>query len=85
MHAEYPYHGPSLPPQRSTGEVARRCHAGAVLETLTGIELATSAGLNAYIPLLAIGLMGRFTDLMELPPGWQWLQNDWVLGSWSCC
>jgi len=51
-----------------------------VLETLTGIGLATSAGLNAYIPLLAIGLMGRFTDLMELPPGWQWLQNDWVLG-----
>jgi hypothetical protein len=53
---------------------------GAVLETLTGIGLATSAGLNAYIPLLTIGLLGRFTDLMALPPGWQWLENDWVLG-----
>ncbi len=50
------------------------------LETLTGIGLATSAGLNAYIPLLMIGLLGRFTNLMELPGAWQWLENDWVLG-----
>ena len=50
------------------------------LETLTGIGLATSAGLNAYIPLLMIGLLGRFTNLIELPGAWQWLENDWVLG-----
>ena len=31
------------------------------LEILTGIGLATSAGLNAYIPLLMIGLLGRYT------------------------
>jgi large-conductance mechanosensitive channel len=49
------------------------------LETLMGIGLATSAGLNAYIPLLMIGLLGRFTGLMELPGGWQWLENGWVL------
>src|SRR5215475_14174053 len=51
-----------------------------VLETLTGIGLATSAGLNAYIPLLALGLLGRFTGLVELPPQWAWLSNGWVLG-----
>ena len=50
-----------------------------VLETLTGIGLATSAGLNAYIPLLMIGLLGRFTDLITLPSQWQWLENGWVL------
>jgi Domain of unknown function (DUF4126) len=50
-----------------------------VLEALTGIGLATSAGLNAYIPLLAVGLLARYTDLMDLPPGWLWLQNGWVL------
>jgi hypothetical protein len=53
---------------------------GHVLETLTGIGLATSAGLNAYIPLLMIGLLGRFTGLITLPGGWQWLENGWVLG-----
>jgi hypothetical protein len=46
---------------------------------LTGIGLATAAGLNAYIPLLAIGLLARFTDLITLPPGWQWLENGWVI------
>jgi hypothetical protein len=45
-----------------------------------GVGLATSAGLNAYIPLLTIGLLGRFTSLITLPSGWQWLENDWVLG-----
>jgi len=53
---------------------------GYVLETLTGIGLASSAGLNAYIPLLMIGFLGRFTDLITLPSGWQWLENPWVLG-----
>lgn len=53
---------------------------GYVLEVLTGIGLATSAGLNAYIPLLTIGILGRFTDVINLPPSWQWLENDWVLG-----
>lgn len=50
-----------------------------MFESLTGIGLATAAGLNAYIPLLAIGLLSRFTDLITLPPGWQWLENGWVI------
>jgi hypothetical protein len=51
-----------------------------VLELLTGTGLAASAGLNAYIPLLTLGLMARFTDVISLPAGWQWLENPWVLG-----
>ena len=53
---------------------------GGVLEALTGIGLSASAGLNAYIPLLAVGLLGRYTKLIELPHGWQWLSNGWVIG-----
>jgi glucan phosphoethanolaminetransferase (alkaline phosphatase superfamily) len=41
--------------------------------------LATSAGLNAYIPLMLVGLLARFTHLITLPPSWHWLQNGWVL------
>lgn len=51
-----------------------------MLEFLTGSALAASAGLNAYIPLLLIGLGSRFTGLIELPSNWAWLQNEWVLG-----
>jgi hypothetical protein len=50
-----------------------------VLAVLTGIGLSASAGLNAYIPLLAIGLLGRYTNLIELPSGWTWLANGWTL------
>jgi LPXTG-motif cell wall-anchored protein len=50
-----------------------------VLEALTGSGLAASAGLNAYIPLLTMGLLARFTDTIDLPGGWQWLSNGWVL------
>jgi len=51
-----------------------------VLELLTGLGLASASGLNAYVPLLALGLLGRFTDLVTLPAGWAWLENPWLLG-----
>ncbi|MEV4638727.1 DUF4126 domain-containing protein [Actinoplanes sp. NPDC049548] len=50
-----------------------------MLEALTGSGLAASAGLNAYIPLLMMGLLDRFTGTIDLPAGWQWLSNGWVL------
>jgi hypothetical protein len=50
-----------------------------VFEVLTGIGLAASAGLNAYIPLLAIGLLARYTDLIQPSSSWHWLSNGWVL------
>jgi hypothetical protein len=49
------------------------------VELLTGFGLATAAGLNAYIPLLALGLLSRFTDLVTLPHAWVWLENGWVM------
>ncbi|GAB2936472.1 hypothetical protein GCM10027280_25680 [Micromonospora polyrhachis] len=50
-----------------------------MLEALTGTGLAASAGLNAYIPLLTMSLLARYTGLVELPSGWQWLSNGWVM------
>ena len=50
-----------------------------MLEALTGAGLAASAGLNAWIPLLSVGLLARFTHLIELPHSWQWLTNGWTL------
>ncbi len=50
-----------------------------MLEILTGTGLAVAAGLNAYIPLLILGLAGRFVDVVELPAAWAWLENEWVL------
>ncbi|MDT7793625.1 MAG: hypothetical protein QOD59_3061 [Mycobacterium sp.] len=49
------------------------------MELLTGFGLATAAGLNAYIPLLGLGLLSRFTNLVTLPHGWDWLENGWVI------
>lgn len=49
------------------------------MELLTGLGLASAAGLNAYIPLLALGLLGRYTDVVNLPAGWLWLENGWLL------
>ena len=50
-----------------------------MLELLTGAGLATAAGLNAYIPLLVMGLAAR-VDWIGLPAAWTWLSNEWVLG-----
>ncbi len=57
----------------------RVCDAVHVLEALTGTGLATAAGLNAYIPLLVIGLTARYTDWINLPSSWAWLSNGWVV------
>ena len=48
-------------------------------QLLTGLGLSTAAGLNAYIPMLMLGLLARFTDIVNLPQGWNWLENGWVL------
>jgi uncharacterized membrane protein len=50
-----------------------------MLEILTGAGLSAAAGLNAYIPLLLVGLGSRFLDWIDLPPAWAWLANEWVL------
>ncbi|WP_219471447.1 DUF4126 domain-containing protein [Nonomuraea rhizosphaerae] len=46
---------------------------------LTGLGLSTAAGLNAYIPLLVVGILANFTDAVKLPDGYSWLSNWGVL------
>ncbi|HEY3437027.1 MAG TPA: DUF4126 domain-containing protein [Actinotalea sp.] len=50
-----------------------------MLELLTGAGLATSAGLNAALPLIVLGALDRWTTLVNLPASWSWLSNGWVL------
>lgn len=42
--------------------------------------LSASAGLNAYIPLLVVSLLARFTDLIELAEPWSALESWWIIG-----
>ena len=51
----------------------------ASMEILSAIGLSTAAGLNAYIPLMVLGLLDRFTNLLTLPPTWAWISEPWVL------
>ncbi|MEU4510272.1 DUF4126 domain-containing protein [Nonomuraea wenchangensis] len=50
-----------------------------MLAALTGLGLSTAAGLNAYIPLLVVGVLSNFTDTVKLPDGYAWLSNWGVL------
>lgn len=50
-----------------------------MIEVLTGTGLAAAAGLNAYIPLLAVGVLSRYSSVIEMPPPLVWLGNGWVL------
>lgn len=53
------------------------------MEALFGIlgafGLSASAGLNAYIPLLVIGVIAHYTDWIQLAPPFDTLANPWVL------
>lgn len=53
------------------------------MELLTGIfsafGLSASAGLNAYIPLLVIGVLDHYTDWITLQKPWDTLSNPWIL------
>lgn len=51
-----------------------------MLSFATGVGLAGAAGLNAYIPLIVMGLLARFTSIVTIPEQWSWLTNEWLLG-----
>jgi hypothetical protein len=55
------------------------------MDLLSGIfsafGLSASAGLNAYIPLLIISLLAKFTDLINLKAPWDTLTSWWVIGA----
>lgn len=42
--------------------------------------LSASAGLNAYIPLLVVALLAKFTNLITLSKPWDALTSWWVIG-----
>jgi hypothetical protein len=50
-----------------------------VIDIFSSFGLAAAAGLNAYLPLLIIGLLARYTDLITLSAPWNTLENPWVL------
>ena len=52
----------------------------ALLSIFTAFGLSSSAGLNAYLPLLVVALLARFTDLVTLNPPWDALESWWVIG-----
>ena len=51
-----------------------------LLGVFTAFGLSASAGLNAYIPLLVVALLAKFTDLMQLREPWDALTSWWVIG-----
>jgi hypothetical protein len=51
-----------------------------MIDILSAFGLSSAAGLNAYLPLLIVGLLARFTDLITLDHPWDFLENPWVLG-----
>jgi hypothetical protein len=46
---------------------------------LSSLGLATATGLNAWLPLLVVGLLARWTDLVKLNPPYDWLSEPVVL------
>lgn len=52
----------------------------ALLGIFSAFGLSASAGLNAYIPLLVVALLGRFTSLIQLKPPFDTLTSWWIIG-----
>jgi hypothetical protein len=50
------------------------------MDIISAFGLSASAGLNAYIPLLVVSLLARFTNLIELSEGWRALESWWIIG-----
>ena len=51
-----------------------------MIAALTGMGLSAAAGLNAYIPFLVVALLARFTDIVVLPTGFEWMESWWAIG-----
>lgn len=51
-----------------------------LLGIFSAFGLSASAGLNAYIPLLVVALLARFSGLITLNAPWDALASPWVIG-----
>ncbi len=47
----------------------------------TAFGLSSSAGLNAYLPLLIVALTAKYTDLIHLNEPWDVMTSWWVIGT----
>ena len=65
---------------RSTVRSGTASKGGWLTGYFTAFGLSTAAGLNAYIPLLTVGLLDRYTDLIQLSSPWDKLGDPLVLG-----
>lgn len=50
-----------------------------LLDLASAFGLSTSAGLNAYIPMLTVALLAKFTQLIELQEPWNALTSWWII------
>lgn len=51
-----------------------------LLGIFSAFGLSASAGLNAYIPLLIVAFLAKFTNLIELRQPWDALTSWWIIG-----
>ncbi|MBP9040449.1 MAG: DUF4126 domain-containing protein [Anaerolineaceae bacterium] len=51
-----------------------------IFNVFSAFGLSASAGLNAYIPLLVVALLARYTDLIHLQEPWNVMTSWWVIG-----
>jgi hypothetical protein len=49
------------------------------MELFLALGLGIATGTNAYLPLLLVGALARWTPLLPLPDQWTWLSADWTL------
>jgi hypothetical protein len=50
------------------------------MDIFSAFGLSASAGLNAYIPLLVVAFLSKFTNLITLSSPWNTLESWWVIG-----
>lgn len=51
-----------------------------LLDLASAFGLSTSSGLNAYIPMLILAGLARFTNLVKLEEPWSYITNWWIIG-----
>ncbi|MBN1218075.1 MAG: DUF4126 domain-containing protein [Anaerolineae bacterium] len=47
----------------------------------TAFGLSASAGLNAYLPLLVVAVVAKYTNLIKLNEPWDVMTSWWVIGT----
>jgi Domain of unknown function (DUF4126) len=50
-----------------------------LLGIMSAFGLSASAGLNAYIPLLVVGVIAHYSNWIKLTPPYDLLANPWIL------